>query len=468
MISGRQTLASIERSFHDEQMKLEAVQSRISDVSDQLVELQKSEAGHYRELARLRVDSIASGAVIASIDATERQVAALLRARESAAKELVQTIRLAEDHRQQLVQERAAQADVLEQAAEKADAAEAKTQARLDADSVYRAQRERAREAERTALHAADKATRSEQEQDEKSLSYRNDRLFMYLWQRRYGTPGYRANPVTRWLDGKVAKRIGYTDTSVNYARLQAIPERLREHANRVKQQAETEFELLRQRELEAREVDGIPALEAVQAQEQDKLDAIDTRLEALAADYQGLLQRRERLAAGEDEHYQQAVTYLASEFGREDLQELRRAALATPFPEDDVIISRLVDAEQKRQGLEAALSEVKLLAQQHQERLRELESLRMEFKRRHYDRPDSHFSDGAMVGMILGNFLNGMANRDSLWRVLEQQQRDRPRRSNPHFGSGGFGRGSPWRGGGRGGGGGGFGGGGFSTGGGF
>jgi hypothetical protein len=285
----------------------------------------------------------------------------------------------------------------------------------------------------------------------------------MYLWQRRYGTSDYRANPFARWLDGKVSKLIGYTDASVNYARLTAIPERLREHANRVKQQAEVEFESLRQLELQARAADGISALEAVQGQEQEKLDAIDARLEALGADYQGLLQRRERLASGEDKHYQQAVTYLASEFGRDDLQELRRDALATPFPEDDVIISRLLDAEQKRRGLEAALAELKTLAQQHQARLRELESLRTEFKRRHYDRPDSHFSDAAMVGMILGNFLNGMANRDSLWRVLEQQQRYRPRRANPHFGSGGFGRGSPW-----GGGGGGFGGGGFRTGGGF
>lgn len=464
MISGRQTLASIERSLHDEQTTLEAVQSRISEVSRQLVEQQTLQARHYRELARLRVDSIASGAVLSSIDATERQVAALLQAREAAAKELAQAIRVAEENRRQLEQERTLQADALERAVQEADVAEAKTQARLDAEPLYRAQRERAREAARTALHAADKATRSEQEQDEKSRSYRNDRLFMYLWQRRYGTADYRANAIIRWLDGKVAKRIGYTDASVNYARLQAIPERLREHANRVKQQAETEFASLRQRELEAREEDGIPALEALQAQEQDKLDAIDARLDAAAADYQGLLQRRERLAAGEDEHYQQAVTYLASEFGREDLQQLRRAALATPFPEDDVIISRLLDAEHKRQQLEAALSEVKRLAQQHRERLRELESLRTEFKRRHYDRPESQFSDGAMVGMILGNFLNGMANRDSLWRVLEQQQRSRPRRSNPDFGSGGFGRGSPWRGGG----GGGFGGGGFSTGGGF
>lgn len=465
MISGRQTLASIDRSLGDEQARLEATQRRVNSVSGELVELQKSAAQNYRELARLRVDSIASGELISSLDAIEREVAALLRARERAAEELEQAIRAAEDNRQQLEQERAAQADVLEQAAEQVDAAEAKIQTRLDADPRYQAQRRRAREAERTALHAGEKASRSEQEQQEKGRAYGNDRLFMYLWQRRYGTPDYRANPMARWLDGRVARLIGYGDASVNYARLQAIPERLREHANRVKEQAEREFESLRQLELEARVADGVPTLEAVESSEQDKLEAIDKRIEGAAASHQQLMQRRGRLAAGEDDQYQQAIRYLASEFGREDLQELRREALATPFPEDDVIISRLFDGEQERRRLEAALSELKTVVQQHRERLRELEALRMEFKRRRYDRPDSQFSDGAMVGMILGNFLNGMMNSDSLWRVLEQQQRYRPRRSNPHFGSGSFGRGSPW-GGGRSSGG--FGGGGFHTGGGF
>nr|MBS0022425.1 hypothetical protein [Gammaproteobacteria bacterium] len=143
MISGRQTLASMERSLHDEQTTLAAVQSRISEVSRQLVEQQTLQARHYRELARLRVDSIASGAVLSSIDATERQVAALLRAREAAAKELAQAIRVAEENRRQLEQERTLQADALERAVQEADAAEAKTQARLDADPLYRAQRER-------------------------------------------------------------------------------------------------------------------------------------------------------------------------------------------------------------------------------------------------------------------------------------------------------------------------------------
>ena len=112
-------------------------------------------------------------------------------------------------------------------------------------------------------------------------------------------------------------------------------------------------------------------------------------------------------------------------------------------------------------------------LRQQHK-KLQELESLRADFRRRRYDQSGYSFSDGNLIAAMLGNFLDGVLDRDSLWRVLEQQQRYRPKRTNPTFGSGGFGRGSVWGGrrgglGGRLGGGlGRGGGGGFRTGGGF
>jgi len=68
-------------------------------------------------------------------------------------------------------------------AAAKVDAAQARTQARLDADPSYQAQRGRAQEAERTARHAAEKARLSAEELSQKGESYRGDPLFMYLWQ---------------------------------------------------------------------------------------------------------------------------------------------------------------------------------------------------------------------------------------------------------------------------------------------
>ena len=466
MISGRQALGVIDESLNQERASIDTSDMRIAEVSRQLLELQQARVEDYRELARLRVDMMASGNTLSGIDTVERQVAAVLKARQSAEAELDARIPALQEERNGLEAVRETQRQALEEAADALDIAEAATQARLDADADYQAQEQRTREAERIAKHAEDKALHSEQEKDEKGQSYRDDALFMYLWERHYGTPQYRAWPVTRWLDTKVARLVGFEDARANYARLREIPVRLREHAEQKKRDAEAAFKVLRGLDENAREQDGIVALEAARDQQQASLEEIDARIEEAAERYRQLLARKEEFATGEDEHYRKAVDYVASELRRDDTRELRRDAIATPFPDDDLVVNRLFEREQQVQQLETSLNELKRALRQQHKKLQELESLRADFRRRRYDQSGYSFSDGTLIAAMLGNFLNGMLDRDSLWRVLEQQQHYRSRRTNPTFGSGGFGRGTVW--GGRRGGFGRGGGGGFRTGGGF
>ncbi len=204
MISGRQTLASIDQALTEERAKLDAVEQRIAAISSTLVEQQKADAQDFRELARVRVDLLAGGDLVQHIDQAEQQVLALLKSRDAAAQDLAARIRASEDERKVLETERAAQADVVDRAAEAVDEAEARTQSRLDADPAYQAQRERAQEAERTAMHAAEKAANSEQEKERKGESYRGDPLFMYLWRRSYRAAGVRGQ-----RSGSLARRQG-------------------------------------------------------------------------------------------------------------------------------------------------------------------------------------------------------------------------------------------------------------------
>ena len=263
------------------------------------------------------------------------------------------------------------------------------------------------------------------------------------------------------------------------------IPERLREHADGLKALAEREFAALKNLDEAARTTDGLAPLAARVAAEQARLDAIDQRIGQAANDTQALEVRKALFAAGEDPQTRQAVEYLAAEFQREDLMELRREALATPFQDDDLIVARLLQREDERRRLEASLQGLREVLNQHRRRLEEAEALRADFKRNRYDRAGSTFGDEALITMMLGQFINGILDRQHLSRILKEQHRYRPERANPDFGSGGFGRGTVWGGGGSiggnlgnwgggggagwgGGGSGGGGGGGFRTGGGF
>ncbi len=450
MISGKQPLDTIETELEAQRQAIADLERRLATSSDRLLASGKAQADAYRELARLRVNSMASGAAGASgaaseLDAAAKSVSVLLRRREEAAEALEQQLKASEQRRTTVEAERTAQAEALSAAAAAVDAAEARTQARLQADPAYRTQLERAHEAERIAMHAEEKATRSEQEQEEKGRAYRRDPLFMYLWRRHYGTPEYRAAPLFRWLDGKVARHAGFHDARPDYARLLEIPGRLREHATGCRETADHAFEAVRALDQKAREADGVLALEATETSEKDKLQALDEQLQRLAEQNAGLLARRQEMAAGQDGAFRQAVDILASGLRTEALQSLHEEALSTPYPEDDVLIHRLSELQREQEQLETAGQELQTALQQRHDRLRELEELRAEFKRRAYDQPGHGFEDGMLVATVLANVIGGMLNQGALWRVLDQQRRFRPPRTDTTFGSGGFGRGSPW-----------------------
>ena len=478
MISGQQTLGSIDGALDQARAKAADIESQLDGANAKFAEMQLAQAQDYRELARLRVDLVADGALIQHLDQAEAQVAQLLEQRKVALADLERQIQAARAARPPLEAERAALAAKVEAAAAKADDAEARTQARLDADTAYQAQRTHTQDAERTARHAADKATRSEEELTQKGASYRADALFMYLWERRFGLPGYKASNLIRWLDGRVAQLIGFVDARANFDRLSEIPQRLREHAQAQETAAAAELAKLKALDTQARKADGIPELEEAQAQAQAALDAADARLAQADADAQALAERKTRYASGEDDHTRFAVDYLAGELARDDLMQLRREAMLTPFPEDDTVVARMLAREDERRTLEASLQGLRQAHNAAALRAAEVTALREDFKRNRYDRAGSTFGDDALVATMLTQFLNGLLDRNRMWEVLRQQQRYRPPQADPSFGSGGFGRGSVWGGdgdrhgighGGFGGfGGGGGGGGGFKTGGGF
>ena len=288
----------------------------------------------------------------------------------------------------------------------------------------------------------------------------------MYLWRRGYGTPSYQANLVIRYLDGKVAMLCGYREARANYAMLLEIPVRLREHAERVRKQADEEFASLRALEQAAANAGGIPPLQDALAAEQKKREALDSEIERVEQEGQRVLQERATFAAGEDDNYRKAVELMAAEFHQDSIVELRHEAQLTPLPEDDLIIERLAAIEREKTQVEDTLRQYQQVLRSHQQRLEELTAIRQEFKRQRYDDVQSVFADGALVGVMLNEFLKGALSRDSLWRTLEQQQRRSRMRSDPVFGSGGLRRPSGgWQSGGSGGD---FGGGGFRTGGDF
>lgn len=445
MISGRETLGSIQSAVKAEQERVRQLELRMAESSERLLQIDVARGKELQALAGTRVRELAAGRLAERVAGADRQVLSLLERRRRQHGELEGQLAAAAQGREDLVAERERWSDTLEAAVAAIDEAEAATQARLATDDAYLARQQSAKEAERVAVHADEKATLSEEEKEQKGVSYSKDPLFSYLWRRGYGTTAYRAWGITKALDAWVARLIGYADARPNFVRLQELPLRLREHAEESGRAADAEFEALKAMDQAARVADGIPALETKLEEVQAKLADTDARIAAAAAEHDALLARLETWAAGGDEDYQRAVTFLSSEFGREDLQALRREALATPFPEDDLIVARLLDLERDREQIASTLEELKRAGQQNQTRLRELEKLRQDYTRQGFDQPGQGFTDGALVGALLSQVVGGLLDATGMMRVLGNQRVYTPQKANVDFGSGGFGKGSPW-----------------------
>jgi hypothetical protein len=194
------------------------------------------------------------------------------------------------------------------------------------------------------ALSEADeKKKRAAAELAEKRGAYENDELFGYLRRRNYGTPTYSSwFPITRLLEGALARATNFFEERANYELLVAVPawvdERIaaltpsREKADAEFAEIETEFfgELADQKK----------AL-AAKDEELHEIDrSIDGENNAIAVANKFLSDA----ALAEDSELKRIVADFSAILSKKGFYDLKRLAAETKDPEDDQIVSQLHD----------------------------------------------------------------------------------------------------------------------------
>jgi DNA repair exonuclease SbcCD ATPase subunit len=461
MITGRDTLQEINDHVLQAQSQIESADREMDKLTSRLGGLRLEEAEQFQKLARFRLGEINAGHMVARLDKAHQVVQAFLEHHKHALAELENRLEQVKQSQRKLEQQRESRINARDQAVEEFERQLEKSKEKLEQDEVYRIQKEKALRAAEVSHRADEKASQSEADLASKGKPYQEDSIFMYLWQRRYMTPDYRANGIIRSLDDWVARLIDYGETRADYHMLNELPLRLREHADQAAEEAERQKQALLTLEKQAAEKDGLGTLQTALEKAEAQLQQINDEIEDYEKQYQALLGQKAGFAAGEDEHTQKAVEILAAELEREDTIELYRQAQATPRPEDDVIVMQLHKLQKEQQETNKRLSELKANRQQQRKALEELSKLRSEFRRSNYDAGHSSFPSNLGLGILLGEMLRGGRSSGSAWdRIGKAQKWDFPdfggSRGGGFGGFGGFGSG------------GGFGGGGFRTGGGF
>ena len=198
MWTGRQTLSSIEdaiANLHKEEGQLDtALRSAVAETE----RLRKERSEALRELARIKLDEMAAGRLVSSLDAGERRAVQILddyRLRIAATAErregLLKEVAAAETQRN-------AAAAAVEEALAAVEAIRADTEAKVQTASAWQAAKRAFEEAEAVASEAEKKAASSEAELGAKRKPYDDDPLFTYLWSRKFGTRDYQGGNFAR------------------------------------------------------------------------------------------------------------------------------------------------------------------------------------------------------------------------------------------------------------------------------
>jgi chromosome segregation ATPase len=427
MIPGRDNLQLINQHIYQVQTEQQQAGARLEELHRQLDALRLKTSESYRALAKLRLDDLQASQLINRLDETDKVVLNLLEKVKQTRDSLDEQIKASvakqqqlEEHRKELERQRDGAGEAMQQQL-------VQTRQRLQATEDYRQQQKRAQDAAAVVKNADEKATRAEQDRIDKGKPYEADPLFMYLWNRRYLTPDYRGGWLSRQLDAWVARLIDFQRNRPNYYMLLELPRRLREHATKVEETAQSEAQALQDLERKAAEADGVPALQAKVQEAAKQLTQVDADIAAEEARHQELLQQQSGLHAGTDPLTKQIIDLKSAALEKEPLANLYQEARATPRPEDDVIVAQLQQLQQQQSQIETEIKSLNNILQQRVQDLGQLEDVRRRYRQNGYDSYNSSFPDNFSLGMLLGQMLGGMMNSDTVWREIGSHQQSSP-----------------------------------------
>ena len=424
-LTGPQALNSLDDAVRDVRREEDDIAKRLARSAERVAKLKETEAELFRELAATRLKN--ADALTGQLSAAEARARAILdqRAADMTASEaelttLDETISKKVEKRQDLL------ADI-DNAQAELKALSTRIAKSVTADPDYVAKREAAENLRRIAEESLAKTETAEADREQKGRPYREDPLFIYLWEAGYGTKKYKANNLIRYLDSLVARLVDYHKARPNFAMLNEIPLRLREHADHQVEAAEAaEAEL---DTLEAKAIDAAGGKEHRQilSASQQKIAALDADIVALEDERDEKAVTYRHMAEGRDPKYEEALRLLVVGLEQQDIASLMAEARRTSTPVDDAIVKRIDDARSQLADENEESADHKARLKVLAVRRRELEDIAFEFKKARYDDPRSTFREDNLAGDLLNEFLRGAITAGSYWNAWQKSQRWRP-----------------------------------------
>ncbi len=425
MYTGRDALSSIEQAISQVRADERRLEDALRSATDEAARLRREETEGFRALARIKLDVMTRDQVIGTLDATERQALAMIEAHQHATQDLT---RRRDEAQAVLDSAEAAKHDAdqaLADALQALDQQRHRTADRVKATSDWQAAKAAVEAATKIAANADEKASLAEADLAAKRQPYEADPLFMYLWARRHGQAEDTSGSLVRFLDRRIARLVGYRDARANYAMLQEIPTRLREHAQGKQQDIAAAQAHVATLERAALIADGVEALEAKVEHAEAAVRSGESGILKITADLQAIeAERQKTFGSGDDSAYGGAVSLLADGLAHDDLRQLYEEARRTPTSADDTVITTITTARAAYEKADGEIVRIRTSIRDIASRRWELESTRDRARSQGYEDPRGTFDDNNEVLNVIGTILGGVLRSGILDRALSNNHR--------------------------------------------
>lgn len=424
MNSGRQLLAEIDSALTASRQSFRKLDVELQSASAELARNRRREANIYQQLASRRLVDLDANSFSADLDKADKLAAQLLDEREQQLSRIQSDIEQADNALSEIATERKAGQTELSRAESNLEQCLTEVDESLSSDVEYQRLSDAAQLALDTAAAAEAKTAEANERRETKRGAFETDRLFMYLWDRQYGTSDYRANFFTRFMDRICARHIRFERARQSYFMLNEIPNRLAQHTAKLESKAAEAAITLADYERAADIAAGAQALESAVSTAEKKLQDIDTRLEAGESRFADLIDQREAFGSGDDPLFKQAMIVLADQFRAEPIPQLRREAALTAATDDDRWIDNLAELREDQQRLNHYLDDHRGLHNRHAQRVSELGAIRTRYRQKQYDAYNSQIDRRGSISQMIDEFMRGTLTSERLWSSIRHAQR--------------------------------------------
>ena len=418
--TGKNILSNIDNEAQVIRARINKLDEQTSAVKQELETLRYQRTKHYFDLAKINLPDVIEGRETSKLPQyTEQEISSLMQARQNSLTQLKNELSENQKQQEQIESLRADQLEDLEQFDGTIQAAEDNALKELEEESIYQSLVQEIDTLESQIDRIDGKLSMAQEDRDQKATPYHDDKLFMYLWKRGYGTSDYKAAALTRLLDRWVSNIVKYEPARRNYYMLNKIPTKLEDFKTSLESHLVDAEEKIENLQAQKYKDKGIIDLQSRYDEQKLEIEKIDSAIEEFEQEHENILQKKKQFLSGDDEYYVEAIEVLKRIYKSTDLKTLRRNALMTSTHKDDGLICDLQDADRDIEHLEKKIDEFLDATKEENRKLHEVQNVRRTFKNKNYDSNRVIFSDSNTFTILLGQFITGILTNAHFWSAV-------------------------------------------------